>query len=230
MGLIQINNAQLIQLLKLQEEKQEILKDNNNNFFIHVENIKPYIAYMNQFECVTIINETTLVTYAHGTHSTLEVGNQAEVKFIDREVRSCIITRVDKTMDIIWLKLIDQTYKMSYPKVSSVYTGQFYHQIGFSSLNQYGDPLSVSNGIISCKSLDGNWHIRGTASSNLGDSGGGCFDSFTGDLLAINVGCDSIEVDGKITLEQLSSKHLAKSHLVPCNIIKSIIESLIAEY
>ena len=96
--------------------------------------------------------------------------------------------------------------------IKYVYTGQFYHQIVFSSINQYWDPLSVLNGIISCKSLDGNWHIRGTASSNLGDSLGGWFESFTGDLLAINVGCDSIEVDGKITLEQFSSKHLAKSH------------------
>ena len=203
-----------------EERKQEIptttTRDINSNFFIKIERLMPYIAYMNTFECVTIISATTLVTYAHGTHSTLKLGDLVEITFIDKQTRMCQVFKIDKKLDIIWLKLKDLTFKMRYPTTSLLNTGQLYYQIGFSSLNQSDDPLSIANGVISCKSLDENWHIRGTSSSNFGDSGGGCFDRFSGDLLAINVGC---VVDGRTSLDQLSSKHMAKAHLVPATLL-----------
>jgi hypothetical protein len=67
--------------------------------------------------------------------------------------------------------------------------------------------------------LTGNIHPRGTSGSSAGDSGGGCFCRFTGALMAINIGCDSILINNDTTLQEMASKTSPKAHLVPLNVL-----------
>ena len=156
-----------------------------------------------------------MITYFHGKHSKYVVGHKLEIVFTGQLKKECRVVRINEKLDVVWLKLVDQNFEMAAPFLVYPYIGQHYYQVGFSTVQQLQDPLCISYGVISCTSPDIHLHIRGTSCSNLGDYGAGCFDSSTGNLIAINVGCDDMPISENTTLGEVSSEHLARSHLVP---------------
>jgi hypothetical protein len=81
------------------------------------------------------------------------------------------------------------------------YEGEEYIQLGLSAIFQ-NSPFSVSRGIFTSVMYNVRGHFLGSASSNPGDSGGGCFSEASNILYGINVGCENIPITEDTTTPQ----------------------------
>lgn len=85
------------------------------------------------------------------------------------------------------------------PPTASPEEGEEYFQLGLSALTQENSPFSVKRGVfISREFSDGTKHYLGSAGSNPGDSGGGCFSETQNLLFGINVGADNLPILGNM--------------------------------
>ena len=106
------------------------------------------------------------------------------------------VVKVDEVKDLIILET-DQDVCEIPPKTASPQEGEEYFQLGLSALTQENSPFSVKRGVfISREFSDGTKHYLGSAGSNPGDSGGGCFSETQNLLFGINVGADNLPISG----------------------------------
>jgi hypothetical protein len=199
--------------------------DLNNNFLDRqnetitrsqekISKISPYLASIqneNSLECVTILDNQNMVTFAHTSHSMWQVGNNFVVYLPNRSSVVAKVVIIDKKLDVIWLKTDTQ---MDIERASRFmpYPGEPYFQLGFSATQQMDSPLNVQLGLIASQSYDANGHIRGGSSSCPGDSGGPLFDFYSGQFLGITVG-NQVYPDDQNKLGRYGSK---------CNIVPAI--------
>ena len=97
--------------------------------------------------------------------------------------------------------------------------GRGYFQFGLSAISQEESPFSISKGVVSSQRLNCYGHALGSAGASPGDSGGGCFDENSGDLIGINVGCENVPVSlddtGGLILEKVASRYASRAHIIP---------------
>ena len=89
------------------------------------------------------------VSYSHSTHSQWKIDEITQVKFYDNSFQCVKVKKINKKLDLVWLKLENTTHKMIPPALQySLNSDRFYYMLGFSSRSQLDDTFSISNGLI----------------------------------------------------------------------------------
>ena len=102
------------------------------------------------------------------------------------------------------------------PPTASPEEGEEYFQLGLSALTQENSPFSVTRGVFISREFSfGTNHYLGSAGSNPGDSGGGCFSETQNLLFGINVGADNLPISGNTSLNEVASRYHSRAHIVP---------------
>jgi hypothetical protein len=194
-----------------------------------VDKLKNLLFFTNHhgcFNCATAYMKHRLVTFAHGPHADLKVGDElhvhsvAEHKFSasDTNKTEGIKVKVIHRSEQCDFLVLDSGDKKLYDfddfACSAVCEGEEYLQLGLSALTQQ-EPFSVSRGIINSGNRNGNGHILGTSGSNPGESGGGCFSLKYDNFFGINVGCENLPISEMTTLRDLGTRYPARSYIVP---------------
>jgi hypothetical protein len=154
-----------------------------------VTQVKKFLAKLEEncsSSAVTIISKNHCVTFAHTTHQNWKIGDQKKIIVNESTEVNVRVIKIDKLLDVIWMEAIDMQFEC--PNYYLPYEGQLYFGLGFSSISQKESTFSVCIGMISSNKVDSYSHIRGTIHTSPGDSGGPCFDFYTGDLIGISVG------------------------------------------
>ncbi len=200
-----------------------------------VKNTGSYLGKANRFlfrterwACVTAITKRKAITFAHTTHSNLQVGNQLKILSLKNGANyyTVKVTKKDPVCDWILLESkVDLCDEAPYWRLAT--DGLGYMLIGFSGQSQKESPLAVSPGMICSQRLNEHGHILGSSGSNLGDSGGPCFDAETGDLIGINVGCESTPFGlndplGHV-LEKVASRYSSRALIIPITSFRFLI-------
>lgn len=180
--------------------------------------------------CVTVIRKRRAVTFAHNAHSELVVGKSLKIYPVATESEKSEVTTATPGIDVKvvnfnvesdWVLLesdVDLCEKE--PAWCPVKDGFSYIQLGLSAVHQGVSPLAISTGVVSSERPNVYGHTLGSAGANPGDSGGGCFDAWTGFLIGFNVGCENVAVSlDKDTIshfiEKISTRYAARAHIIP---------------
>ena len=101
------------------------------------------------------------------------------------------------------------------PRTASPEEGEEYFQLGLSALTQENSPFSVTRGVFISRefSIDSK-HYLGSAGSNPGDSGGGCFSETQNLLFGISVGADYLPITGNSSLNEVASRYHSRAHII----------------
>jgi hypothetical protein len=165
--------------------------------------------------CVTAVNKNLLVTFAHSPHDQISLNSVITIYSVLGDAPFQVkVVKVDSKKDFILLKS-DADVCMKGPALGTPYQGEDYIQLGLSATTQETTPYSVSKGVVASAHSNANGHFLGSAGSNPGGSGGGCFSALTYKLLGINVGCESVPIHGNTTLLELGTRYPARAHIVP---------------
>jgi hypothetical protein len=186
-----------------------------------LEAIKQYMFYTftsstQQRGCVTAYSKRRLATYAHLSHKDLNKDVKVTIySLLDNTPYEAKVVKVDEVKDLIILET-DQDVCEIPPKTASPEEGEEYFQLGLSALTQENSPFSVKRGVfISREFSAGTKHYLGSAGSNPGDSGGGCFSETQNLLFGINVGADNLPISGNTSLNEVASRYHSRAHIVP---------------
>lgn len=192
---------------------------------IRLEAIKQYMFYTfnhstQQRGCVTAYSKRRLATFARLIHKDLYKDGVPSQKvaiysLLDNTPYEARVIKVDQVKDLILLET-DQDVCEVPPKRASPEEGEEYFQLGLSALTQENSPFSVKRGVFISRefSFETN-HYLGSAGSNPGDSGGGCFSETQNLLFGINVGADNLPISGNTTLNEVGSRYHSRAHIVP---------------
>ena len=115
---------------------------------VKIPRLRPYLASIsgvNGLECVTILSNTEMVTYAHKEHSLWQVGNTFKVWLHDESFIVGEVFKIDQKRDVIWLKT-DMPLKLDRVFRHLPYEGQIFIQLGFSATEQLYSPFNVNLG------------------------------------------------------------------------------------
>jgi hypothetical protein len=182
-----------------------------------LEAIKQYMFYTftsstQQRGCVTAYSKRRLASFAHLIHKDVKV---TIYSLLDNTPYEAKVVKVDEVKDLIILET-DQDVCEIPPKTASPEEGEEYFQLGLSALTQENSPFSVKRGVfISREFSAGTKHYLGSAGSNPGDSGGGCFSETQNLLFGINVGADNLPISGNTSLNEVASRYHSRAHIVP---------------
>jgi S1-C subfamily serine protease len=186
-----------------------------------LEAIKQYMFYTfnsstQQRACVTAYAKRRLATFAHLIHKDLNKDVKVTIySLLDNTPYEAKVVKVDEVKDLIILET-DQDVCQVPPKTASPEEGEEYFQLGLSALTQENSPFSVKRGVfISREFSAGTKHFLGSAGSNPGDSGGGCFSETQNLLFGINVGADNLPISGNTSLKEVASRYHSRAHIVP---------------
>jgi len=203
------------------EETQEIspVSDYSPKKKLRIQNLQKYTFYIihksNERCCVTRVKNNLFATFAHSPHDTIKAGSFVTIySASDHSQYEVKVSKVDLKKDFILMKYggdeFDDDVALGVP-----YQGEAYIQLGLSATTQEKTPYSVSRGVVTSTNYNSNGHFLGSAGSNPGESGGGCFSEINNTLYGINVGCDRIPIHDNTTLFQLGTRHPARAHIVP---------------
>jgi hypothetical protein len=189
---------------------------------MQLQNLKSYIFYtlhtVNGVEircCVTAIKKNRFASFAHEIHSQLKENTTINIySVLDDSRYEVKVIKVDAKKDFILMES-DSDICENQPTLGVPYQGETYMQLGLSATAQDKSPYSVSKGVVTSVNNNSNGHFLGSAGSNLGESGGGCFSELDNTLYGINVGCDRIPIHDNTTLFQLGTRNPARAHIVP---------------
>jgi hypothetical protein len=186
-----------------------------------LEAIKQYVFYTfnpstQQRGCVTAYSKRRLATFTHLIHKDLNKDVKVTIySLLDNTPYEAKVVKVDEVKDLIILET-DQDVCEVPPKTASPEEGEEYFQLGLSALTQENSPFSVKRGVfISREFSTGTKHYLGSAGSNPGDSGGGCFSETQNLLFGINVGADNLPITDNTTLNEVASRYHSRAHIVP---------------
>ena len=166
--------------------------------------------------CVTAYSKRRLATFAHLIHKDLNKDVKVTIySLLDNTPYEEKVVNVDEVKDLVILET-DQDVCEIPPKTASPEEGEEYFQLVLSALTQENSPFSVKRGVfISREFSDGTKHYLGSAGSNPGDSGGGCFSETQNLLFGINVGADNLPISGNTSLNEVASRYHSRAHIVP---------------
>jgi hypothetical protein len=190
-----------------------------------LEAIKKYMYYTfnkttKQRGCVTAYSKRRLATFAHLIHQDLYKDGEPVAEkvpiysLLDDTPYKARVIKVDKLKDLILLETDKDVCEVP-PRLATPEEGEEYFQLGLSALTQEKSPFSVTRGVFISRELSvGTSHYLGSAGSNPGDSGGGCFSETQNLLFGINVGADNIPISGSTTLNEVGSRYHSRAHIV----------------
>ena len=170
--------------------------------------------------CVTAYSKRRLATFAHLIHKDLFKDGVPSVKvtiysLLDNSPYQAKVIKVDEVKDLIILET-DQDVCEVPPIRASPEEGEEYFQLGLSALTQENSPFAVTRGVFISREFSvGTNHYLGSAGSNPGDSGGGCFSETQNLLFGINVGADNLPISGNTSLNEVASRYHSRAHIVP---------------
>jgi hypothetical protein len=176
------------------------------------------LFYVNEKQircCVTAVAKNRLATFAHENHRDLKDGSTVRIFSITDD--SCIdvkVIKVDPKKDFILMESDTDVCEVA-PTLGVPFQGETYIQLGLSAISQEKSPLSVSRGVVTSVYHNSNGHFLGSAGSNPGESGGGCYSELNNTLYGINVGCERIPIHDNTRLFELGTRHPARAHIVP---------------
>lgn len=157
-----------------------------------LEYCKKYFAWIEgEYTALTIINENTLCTFAHGRES-WEIGKVIRVTLSDRRKVNATVARIDRKLDVIWLRTEEKVCDAA-PDSNLLSEGVTYFVIGCSG-RQLQEPFALSEGILCSSRLTKHGHILGTSGSAPGDSGAPVFWKSIGFLVGMVVGAEMAPV------------------------------------
>ncbi len=167
--------------------------------------------------CATAYKRNRIATFAHGPHKNLKIGDVIPVYSLIGNVEHMVtVIQVDSHRDFITLESDRDLCPFEF-EIAAPYEGEEYIQLGLSAMGQdVTNPLSIARGIVTSTKYNRRGHFLGSAGSNPGDSGGGCFDERSDIIYGINVGCDEVAISGETTLCQLGTRYPARSRILPC--------------
>ena len=186
-----------------------------------LEAIKQYMFYTfnhstQQRGCITAYSKRRLATFAHAIHKNLNKDVKVTIySLLDNTPYEARVIKVDLVKDLILLEA-DQDVCEVPPIRASPEEGEEYFQLGLSALTQENSPFAVTRGVFISREFSfGTNHYLGSAGSNPGDSGGGCFSETQNLLFGINVGADNLPISENTTLNELGSRYHSRAHIVP---------------
>jgi hypothetical protein len=190
-----------------------------------LEAIKQFMFYTynpstQQRGCITAYSKRRLATFAHLIHKDLFKNGVLSQKvtiysLLDDTPYEAKVIKVDQVKDLIILETELDVCQVP-PKIASPEEGEEYFQLGLSALTQENSPFSVTRGVFISREFSiGTNHYLGSAGSNPGDSGGGCFSETQNLLFGINVGADNLPISGNTTLNKVGSRYHSRAHIVP---------------
>ncbi|KAG2437461.1 hypothetical protein HXX76_006111 [Chlamydomonas incerta] len=152
--------------------------------------------------CFTPLFNRILATYCHGSHSSLQVGQEIEVLVNDStpEKQRRVKARVFGLHKGLRVLFCSTAEPIDAPSLDiSVRAAEPYIILGCSDMSQ-AEPFSTSHGSISTTTPDICGFIRGDTAALSGEWGGGCFAAETGKLVAMTVGADTKHGDRAVLL------------------------------
>lgn len=186
-----------------------------------VEGFKPllYYTYIDGARgCITAFKKNRLVTFCHGMHQRLKPGDVISIysALDDNEFKATVV-QCNSLRDYVILETEEAVCEKP-PIMSAPYQGEEYVQFGFSATTQENSPLAITVGVFTSTEFSAVGHMLGSAGSNPGDSGGGCFSLSSRHLFGINVGSDNLPISGETTLNHLGSRFPSCAHIVPSSV------------
>lgn len=185
-----------------------------------IEACKKYLFRTEHWGCVTIIRKRHAVTYAHNQPPEMQIpGQSVNIISIQDNVQYTVkVLAVNIERD--WILLIsDVDLCEEEPARGGTVDGREYIQLGLSAVSQGESPFSTSKGVVSSSRLSQVGHQLGSAGANPGDSGGPCFDEWSGVLIGMNVGSENVTIQLEESLSKtyrnISSRYAARAHIVP---------------
>ncbi|KAI9340903.1 hypothetical protein BDR26DRAFT_861042 [Obelidium mucronatum] len=184
----------------------------------HIEDLKNLVfftSYDNVRGCVTAFEKRRLVTFGHGMHLGLQLGDNISVySSLDGKEYKAIVSFRDDVKDFMILETVEDACDFP-PTLAFPSYGQDYIQFGFSAPARSITPLALTVGVfISNAYMAKTHHILGKV-SNPGDFGAGCFSRVSNVLFGINVRNDSLAISDSTALESLGSSFPSHAHIVP---------------
>jgi hypothetical protein len=186
-----------------------------------LEAIKQYMFYTftsstQQRGCVTAYSKRRLATFAHLIHKDLNKDVKVTIySLLDNTPYEAKVVNVDEVKDLIILETDKDVCEIP-PIRASPEEGEEYFQLGLSAFTQENSPYAVTRGVFISREFSfGTNHYLGSAGSNPGDSGGGCFSETQNLLFGINVGADNIPISGNTSLNEVASRYHSRAHIVP---------------
>ena len=180
--------------------------------------LRKLVFYTEKRCCVTALNQHNLVTFAHGHHSSLKIGENINIFSLSGDKFCVTVKNVEKDKDFVILESSEDIceYRCS---VDLPYQGGEYIQVGLSATTQVECQFSLSKGIFTSVCVNTNGQILGSGGSNPGESGGGCFSIHHAIgipvFLGMNVGCEMVPISGSTTLYELGTRYPARALIVP---------------
>eukprot|EP00128_Syssomonas_multiformis_P017226 Colp12_sorted_trinity150504_noHs@72 len=195
------------------------LEDLSKETKTHIQTLKQATFFTwsdGAMACVTAYDKHHLATFAHGVHNALKVGDTVWMyPIVNHDKRYNVkVVKVDKEHDFILLESDNEVCAFKI-QCAGPYEGEPYFQLGLSATAQQKSPFSIAQGVFSTTEFDRHGHILGSAGSNAGESGGGCFATNSRRLYGINVGCEAVTILGSTTLDELGTRYPARAHIVP---------------
>ncbi len=99
----------------------------------------------NAFECVTVLDSTNFVTYAHKEHSAWKVGDEFNIWLYDDSSVLVRVSEISTKLDLVWLKT-DTPLNITPASRHIPYKSQLYIQLGFSATEQTKTSFNVQLG------------------------------------------------------------------------------------
>ncbi|KAJ1501771.1 hypothetical protein HMI55_003226, partial [Coelomomyces lativittatus] len=154
----------------------------------HLQWLLSYVFKTESGRCVTVFDEYTAVTHAHGSHSSLKEGDTIQISPVNEEnFIQVTIKEINKARDYTLLHsetpLCKKRLTLKVPRI-----GIEYIQIGLSGIKE--SPVIYNKGVISSDDFQNNeGFMIGSSGSSPGDSGCGIFHTSALVLYGIGTAC-----------------------------------------
>jgi hypothetical protein len=155
--------------------------------------LKPYLASFKN-EAVTIVRRDLFTTFAHGSHSSIQVGDKVDVQLYSKDMIKCRVSNRNNDLDVIWLvpynpKALPELIKDK--AISRPYVCEpIIIIMEFSGIHKVDHNLTFDITSLSSSSLaDDKGHQRKISKKSCpGESGCPVFDFYTNRLIGMQVG------------------------------------------
>ena len=154
----------------------------------HLQRLLSYVFKTKHGRCVTVFDEHTAVTYAHGSHADLKEGDTLLISPVNEEnFIQVTVKEINKIRDYALLHsetlLCQKRLSLKVPRM-----GAEYIQIGLSGTE--ASPVMYNKGVISSDDFQSNkGFMIGSSGSSPGDSGCGIFHTSSLALYGIGTAC-----------------------------------------